>query len=162
MSDANLALLQELGIDKVEIINRVIEIIADKVSSDIEYDFKKSIKQKSEQIVEKRIGEIVDEATTKAFQPITVWGEKKGEPTTIRDMLENNVQNWWSAKVDNSGNPSTSYGGTPRAEWQAQKIVREVVTKEMQNELNAVIADAKVQLSKAMSDKLTEYLKKWR
>lgn len=65
--------------------------------------------------IERAINETMEKALDSDIQPVNVWGEKTGKPTSIRAALHERARGFWQEKVDNKGEKS-SYGGRPRYE----------------------------------------------
>lgn len=78
--------------------------------------------------INERVDAAIADVCSGPFVPTNRWGERKGEPQTLRELVADTAAKWFGEKVDSSGSRST-YGrdsDRPRAEWLAQKAVEEV------------------------------------
>lgn len=154
-------ILDYLNIDKEDIKQDIIDAVANRIADEIGRDIKTQLKAKSSAAVENLITEIVCDLAEKTFTPVDHWGEPKGEPTTIKDMMVKSIENWWSAKVDSSGNVSTSYSAKlTRSEYFANKVVSEYVNSKLHLEMKAIIEAGKDKVREAMAKSVTEQIKK--
>lgn len=100
--------------------------------------FKSTINQQVETALAAKLEEVMHQA----IQPVDIWGEKIGEPTTIRDALNTRAKEFWNTLVDASGNTAkVDYYNRDRfktrAEWMLGKIVSEKFSEEVkQNAVN--------------------------
>ena len=86
------------------------------------------------------------EETEKVLQqkivPVDIWGEAKGEPSTIREQLHKRALEYWEEPVEVDRNNRgryrvTSYGGTPRH----KVIFRDIATAAFEEAMKANISE---------------------
>jgi hypothetical protein len=114
-------------------------------------------------IIDERVGAVVDELLVKEFQPFDVFGDKTGEPTTIKEMLAKSLQTWWTAPVNEQGKsvPRTAYGHkTSRAEFLVNKIAKDVIDKDLSKELREFTSETKAEIRKQMTAAIAEIINK--
>lgn len=66
--------------------------------------------------------------------PVDIYGEKTGQPTTIRAVLAERAKVFWNVNVDTAGREQ-SYGGSPRH----QVMFREIINEEFKKAIAANI-----------------------
>lgn len=92
----------------------------------------------------------LDEMMSQVISPVNVWGEKTGEPTTIRDTLNAKAKEFWATLVDSNGAAvkpdSWSRNGKPRAEW--------LIGKVLQDEFMSLVKNNTAEILVAMKEKL--------
>lgn len=112
--------------------------------------------------IENAINEVMERALDDEIQPVNIWGEREGQPTTIRGALHERAKNFWHEKVDGKGEKST-YGGRPRYEHVLGIITaKEFDTQIKQNIINiaGAIKDAvRADFYKQVDEKLNEFFK---
>lgn len=112
--------------------------------------------------IEKAINSIMAKALDAEVQPVNIWGERQGKPTTIRDALHERARAFWQEKVDKDGKV-TSYGGVPRYEHVLSIITaKEFDAQIKQNIVNiaGAIKDAvRTDFYKQVDEKLNEFFK---
>lgn len=107
-----------------------------------------------EAVVAEKVPAIVSEALEGTFQPTTSWGEKKGEPTSMREVILKTATTWLSETVDGRG--EKNYNGVPRARWLMQQSVESVFNKELKAEVDKAAAEIKAGLVGKVSTAITE------
>ena len=149
--------LEEMGITKEELLELAANKIADgfEAHSDMEEYCKKKIHERIKEVFEYKLTQTVDafltETMTKLISeeivPVNIWGERAGNPTTIRAQIAERAKDFWEKKIGDDGK-ETSWGGTARHEVLLKKIVAEEFTKAVKDNVNEVVAAFKVALSK--------------
>lgn len=126
----------------------IIEAAADKLM-DTDYNVRSELREKVMQRYSQRINEKVEALITEAFElPIqrtTGWGEKKGEETTVREIIRETIEKYLKGKEMSQD----GYGRNPKS--LTQLIVNEtelVLSKEMK----ATVVEAK----KLVHEKVTD------
>jgi hypothetical protein len=159
--------LQQLGITKDEVLDRIVasvlrEGLFDEGYETAKREIVKGYKEGIQKAIDQTISATCAEALNTVFQPVNTWGEKTGEPTTVRDMFLKSCQDWWVMKVDSKGNPTRdSYGiRETMVEHHARKAVSEAVNNAMKAELQTVVADAKAKMAAAIGAYISEHIVK--
>ena len=81
------------------------------------------------------------------YQRVNSFGQREGEPTTIRAELENMIGGYWNTQVNSKGEPSSSsYGSITRAQW----MMTQLVASDFQGEMKQHV----VNLGGALKDRL--------
>lgn len=106
----------------------------------------------------------IDASITNGFEReytrITAWGERDGEPTTIRKELEKVIGAYWNEKVDRDGNKSSysSSNDLTRAEWLMSKMVADDFGDQMKRHVVNVGGAFKDQLRVSLHGTVNELL----
>ena len=138
----------ELAAEKVvEECRDIHETVSQLVSEMVRRQVAESIKK----TVEKAITEEVEKALREMVTPVDVFGDKTGEPTTIRASIVEQSRNYWLAKVDRKGQ-RTSYGGEPRAEYLMKTIASDEFGKQVKEHLPEIITGIKSALKKNLTE----------
>src|SRR5690606_35818020 len=107
----------QLGVSQEDLIERIVERLADGMHEHIADTVKRDVFEQ----VQKRIIPVIDAQITKEMevvlsqeiQPVTMWSERTGKQTTIREQLAERARVFWTVKVDDKGKEQ-SFGGAPR------------------------------------------------
>lgn len=75
--------------------------------------------------------------------PRDIWGDKTGEPTTIRNMLAARAKTFWLEKVDKEGNPTNSYGAIPRHQQMFGSIVQKEFAEAIKQDVVNIVGALK-------------------
>lgn len=161
------------GITKEEIIELAAQKLADqmadqeslsesvesKIEGRIEKLFATSLNAKVDAFLDKEMSAIL----SKEICPVDIYGERTGEPTTIKAVLAKRAREFWDIKVNEDGKPSDYYSTKPRHQWLFEKIVKEQFAEAVkQNITNLVgefknaISDSAVKITKEHIDKLIQ------
>lgn len=135
-----------IALDLASIHDAVIDRAVDRFFNE-HYDFSATLKaavakrideafaEKADAAIAEAVNAALDDGFNREFVRVTPWGEKQGEPTTVRKELERLLANFWQQKVDAQGRPSESYGAKTRAEYQLVRIAGEDFIKNLEQHL---------------------------
>ena len=106
-------------------------------------------------VADERIRSAVELAISEGFErtyfKVNSYGQRDGEPTSIRKELERLIGDYWNATVGRDGKPSSGYGNTlTRAEW----MITQLVAADFQGEIKQHI----INLGGSLKDKLRSEL----
>ena len=161
MTDKNA--LETLGIDKGYVTEQIISTVSIDIADRVYRDIKNDVIEQANKIIGKHINEIVEGVLDGIYQPVTTWGEAKGEPTTIRDEFEKAILAWWNQPVDEKGEPTTGYSSRPRSQYIAKKSISKIVDQELRAGLDKMIKDTKSQVKEGLKAVVGEKIDKvWR
>ena len=130
--------------------SRVDEIVSNRINKIIE----EKLESRIEQVLSDAMSNILDEEVT----PRNIWGEKQGEPTTIRAALSERAKEFWNVKVDAKGKPTGAYGGKPRHEWMMQESVKKEFDNAIKQNINEIVAGFKEAMRKDAGEWLGKYI----
>jgi hypothetical protein len=65
--------------------------------------------------IDDMLGDAMQQTLEESITPVNTWGEKVGEPTTLKAVIHERARDFWNTKVNKEGSPS-NYGGKPRWE----------------------------------------------
>ena len=160
----NNELLNALGVTQEELLKLAVEKLADMMADQEDmYDkTQEEISRRLDKLFAKRIDaalndflkEELDRLVSATVTPTDIWGEKIGEPTTIRDALIAKAKDYWATKVDSNGDPAkNNYGRSqPRSEWLMSKL--------LQTEFDAVVKQNIVNVLGALKESMREDIAK--
>lgn len=179
-------ILEQVGITKDELIDRIVEkalgITADykqtgeeswediPLSSVVDRKITEAIGNlvdTMKKTIQTRIDEImtreVEKVFTLPFQPVTRWGEKNGEETTIRDLIAKEADEYWKKVVNKNGEPITGYSldsGSIRAEHYARKVMTEYYNKELVETVKTMADELKKRIPATIGEEITKTVQK--
>jgi hypothetical protein len=122
----------ELNKEKIE--QAVVQSVADALiaDSDLESRIRSAVDARIDKHfksgADKRIEEAVNRAITDGLEHeycrVNSFGQREGQPTTVRKELEQMIAGYWNALVEKSGKPTDStYSSMRRAEWMMSQLV---------------------------------------
>lgn len=157
--------LEDIGITKDELLEKVAENIVSDLHDDAVRKIEQFIHEEIKTQIRSQVSAIIMDTARKtfdgAFQPVNCFGEKDGEPTTIREMFVQRAKEWWMQKVNSNGDPSTSYGSNKTmAQYHADKAMSEVTKEIMKSEFEPLILDARKKLAVAFTESVQELVTK--
>lgn len=129
-------------------------------------DYRDMMRREVEQAVERKVHEAVEaevpatvrEVLHAEFQPMDRWGEKKGQKTTIRDMVHDHATKWLEEMVDSKGQTGYSREGMHRTRlaWLVLHYVEESYNRELRTVVDTVTAEIKPALRDRLSVAVSE------
>lgn len=178
-------ILEQVGITKEEIIDRIVEkalgmtadykqtgeeswediplsSVVDKKITDAIGNLVGSMKKTIQERIEEIMTAEVEKVFTLPFQPVTQWGEKKGELTTIRDIIAKEASDYWNKIVDERGNPDNQYGNKQtRAVFHARQIMTEYYDKELVATVKEMAEDLKKKIPDTIAGEIVKTVGKY-
>ena len=150
----------DINIDKKELL----ELAAAKLAQmhyEEEQDYQwiaKRVDDKIHNVIHSRVNKAIDDALndllpkilTDKITPVNEWGEKAGEPKTIKDILHKKALNFWNEKVDDRGQPCTYHNAKTRAQklvqQEAAQAFHDAMHIEMKNHFEGIVKQLKESL----------------
>lgn len=149
--------IEELGITQEELQQRVVDAIVTSVCDDVEEDgasrFFRELKLEVQKQVTARVsialdaslGAAINDVLTGVYQPVNEWGEPKGKPTCLREMVQEKAARFVSETVDKDFKPST-YNAMPRIDRLVKDHVEKAVGHEIKSCLDKAVEEEKARL----------------
>lgn len=158
-----------MELDKTRIENAIIaevasdfvneESLSSKINKEVNNRIDALFKDKADAQIQAAIEDAIRNGFDREYCRISSWGERQGEPTTIRKELEKLISGYWNEKVDRNGKPSTSYGcENTRAEWLMMQLVAEDFKDNMRQHVVNVTAGLKDGLRKELHKTVNQLL----
>ena len=155
--------IQALGINPADlremVLDRAARMVADEAHrEDLNEYVKTEIRKRIESAftttlntqVDTLLSETLQKMIDTVVQPVDIWGDKVGEPTTIRTTLMEKARDFWLTKVDQTGKPNTtSYSSTTlktRAEWMIGNVVASEFAEHVKLHMTTILEALKVGL----------------
>ncbi len=139
--------LASLAESRIE--ERINSIISDKMRASMAATIDDKLQAEIEKVLQQKI------------VPVDIWGEAKGEPSTLREQLHKRALEYWEERVEADRNRRghykvTSYGGQPRHKVVFQDVAQQAFEEAMRANINEMVRafrDAmKADLAKVVSD----------
>lgn len=130
-----------------------------RVERGINDHLQKALRIKLDDNLERILNDVTAKLLSEQVIPVDIWGERKGEPTTIRDALAKRAQGFWEEKVDKDGKKS-DYSGKPRHQWIFEKVVGEEFTKSIKDNVESITKGFKEALRADAGQQLGNYIEK--
>lgn len=137
------------------------ESLRRRVDEAVQERINKHFEDTADERISKAVEDAIQNGFEREYQRVDHYGQRDGEPTTIRKELEKLVSAYWSEKVDpRSGKPSTSYGAISRADYIMTTICAEDFSATLQQSARDVTGALKdglrVQLAAQMDRMLND------
>ncbi len=139
------------GITREDVLNLAAQKLVEAYCGDpdLSETAERIVRDKINEVFAKRLNQTIDEALQREMEkilgqeimPVDIWGERTGNPTTIRAQLALKAKQFWEIRVDNDGR-EMSYG-TPRSEILMKKILKDEFTKAIKENADVILAEFK-------------------
>lgn len=116
------------------------EYIGERVSRLIDERIKTAIGEKMLNKVDTFLAAEMEKILRETITPVNIWGERDGEPTTLRDALAERARVFWDVKVDKDGQATASYYGTPRHQQLLKQLLNEEFTNAVRTNATEIVA----------------------
>lgn len=133
-----------------DVVNRASHLLLTKVSSDDYRPLRERVADIRDAVIREKVEPLIEEALTKSVQPTDAFGEPKGQPVTLREVIVKTTTEYLRK-------PKDSYGSSKNP---VQEFIRAEVEHAFKTELNKVVAAAKAEVLAAVkaqaADVITE------
>lgn len=149
----------DLNIDPKDVLNLAAQKVADAVlgehpdlfevvSSRIEDEINKIVTDEMRasmiEAIDKKLAEETEKVLQQKIIPVDIWGEGKGEPTTIREQLHKRALEYWEERVEPDRNNRgmyrpTSYGGQPRHKLIFKDVARDAFDEAIKENVTEMV-----------------------
>lgn len=121
----------------------------------------KALKEK----LDTEVSKMVQDTLAGTVQPTNEFGEKAGQPISLRERIATMVREWFEERVDNFGRPvsraSYEYGRAPtRAQHEVNRAVAEICGKTLTDAIAATVRELKAQVGDKVARTTTEAVKR--
>lgn len=115
--------------------------------------------------VDQKLAEETEKALQQRIVPVDIWGEGKGEPTTIREQLHKRALEYWEERVEpDRNNPGryrpTSYGGAPRHKLVFQDVAKTAFEEAIKANVTEMVKAFRDAMRKDASKVISEHIEK--
>jgi hypothetical protein len=127
--------------------NEVAHVVATTLIAEARTEVMNEVRSKIGDVVTEEIRDVVREAMAGPIQQRTPWGESKGTPQTILEMVRTSLE----AFLAGTGGGHDPYGNRKPANLRQliEEVTREVLSKELRQD----IAEAKKEINKAIQQR---------
>lgn len=126
--------------------DRAAETLLDGFDHDTKQQMRQAVYRSWSTAIEARIANLLDEVMGEPIQRTSTWGEAKGDPVTVKDMIRESLEKWMNAKTGGRGD----WGSQPQ---NLAQMIDSATRSAMDNELQSAVAKARKQVSDAVRDK---------
>jgi len=117
------------------------------VSKRIEDKVSALVPKNLEEVISKALNDAMQSILDETVQPVDIFGDRKGEPTTIRQALADRAKAYWLEKIDSNGRPCGRYGGgQPRCEVMLKEHLKDAFTVAIGENRNEIISSLRAAL----------------
>lgn len=132
-----------LKYDAQRMFDSIAQHAASNIVENIARDLKAEVTRSVKQQIDAQVGAIVSAALDTNIQPTNEWGEPKGKPLSLREMVGNSARNYLGVKVNKDGAESTYNADTTRLEFIVKKVVASEFDYRMQTEVKKAVEMAR-------------------
>lgn len=153
----NIKDLKSFGISQDQLLDLVVhKIIEDNwTNHDLSDALDLEISRRLDAMIAKSLNERIDETLKTAMDellqkkifPVDVWGDKTGEPTTLKEALTQKAQTFWQEKLNSEGK-LVSYGGKERFKFYIDKAVQNEFRKVVSENITDIVLAFKTVMKK--------------
>lgn len=95
--------------------------------------------------IDAQVGAKVAEVLDASIQPTNEYGEVKGKPTSLREMVGQAARDYLGTKVDKEGRASSYNAENTRLEYIVKKVVEKEIDYRLQTEIKKAVELARAQ-----------------
>lgn len=111
-----------------DLMSKVAHIIADRVSG---YDIRSTIESEIRNVASERAREVITEVLAGPIQRTDFYGNAKGDPTSVREMVMDEVDKWMKLPAGDGYRSAQTMGDA------LKKIVDEILRSELKGTIDA-------------------------
>lgn len=122
--------------------SQIVDALVEKIRHSEEYGFAAAVERARERMIVDALQPLLDEVMDSEFVPTNHYGEPKGEPMTMRELVVKEVEKWCN------GRGSFSSDGT-----NLEKMIKDAIGYSLSNEIKKEVDAAKTQIRNTVRDK---------
>lgn len=135
------------------IIEAAVERIIPK-DRDLRYELKDKVDKTFTKRVNERVEELVEEAFDAPIQRMTSWGDKQGDPTTVRELIRESLESWLRAP----GSGDRYSNGSKNLQDLITNSTKSLLDKDFTEYLKQIKENVRVTVHKAALEQAVKFL----
>lgn len=140
--------------DAEKMFDAIVSAAAHEIVEQARGDIRKAVTDEVRIAIQSSVGAIIEKTVNEPIQQHNLWGEKVGEPTTLKALIGQAAEGYLGAKVDERG--ETGYNAKQsRLDYIVKKNVESVIDYKMQHEIKkaveAAVAAAQMKVAEAVA-----------
>lgn len=140
-----------------------IQILQDKIDALIKETVTDEMRAGISEKIDAALQSEMEKALSQEIVPVDIWGEAKGEPTTIRQQLHKRALEYWEERVEKDRNNSgryrvTTYGGTPRHKLVFQDVAKDAFEAAMKENIGEMVKAFRDAMRKDAAEKVGKHI----
>ena len=144
----------QIQYDAELMFDAIARIAAHQIVEQSRGDIRKAVQDEVSLTIQSSVGEIIEKAVNEPIQQHNSYGEKVGEPTTLKALIGKAAEGYLGAKVNQRGETSYSANQT-RLDYIVKKNVEATIDYTMQKEIKqaveAAVAAAQLKVAEAVA-----------
>lgn len=142
--------------DAERMFDAIVRTAADQIVKKADGDIRKAVQDEVRIAIQSSVGAIIEKTVNEPpIQQRNLYGEKVGEPMTLKEIIGKAGENYLGARVNERGE-ACSYGGkSSRLDYLVKKNVESVIDYKMQKEIKqaveAAVAAAQLKVAEAVA-----------
>lgn len=154
----NITLELDVSQIEVEVIRQAAWSIQERIGDDIEREVRKQVVK----AVDEQVNQIVKSVLEREFTPVDQFGDAKGDPTSVKEIISKKAESFLSEVVDGSGKKADHYSSTkqPRTNYILGQLVSEAINTEAKNQIKVIAEQAKGKAMQQVAELLVKQLSK--
>lgn len=147
--------LEEVG-GTLNLRDSLAQEVARQLAARLEDEMRGVVRDTVKQVAAEKVAEIVDDVIHGEVSRTNQWGEKVGEPITLRALLVDQVKKQLTVKVDRRGTPTGGYDrdGQTYLNYVAGEAARDALRGELAEATKAAVADVKAKVTGIVAEEL--------
>lgn len=120
------------------------ETVSSRIEAEINSVITDEMRASMTETIDAKLAEETERVLQQKIVPVDIWGEAKGEPSTIREQLHKRALEYWEERVEPDRNNSgryrvTSYGGEPRHKVVFKDIAKDAFEQAMKANVTEMV-----------------------
>lgn len=141
--------------DAERMFDAIVRTAAHQIVEQERGDIRKAVHDEVRATIQSSVGAIIEKAVNEPIQQRNSYGEKVGEPTTLKALIGKAGEDYLGARVNERGEASGYGGKSSRLEYLVKKNVESVIDYKMQQEIKkaveAAVAAAQMKVAEAVA-----------
>ena len=135
--------------ERPDLESRILKIAATQLTDAIESQLLDQMQTAVIEAVTGKIGDVFLDVVDNPIKKTNAWGEPKGDPVSLREVILEHAQTWLAEKVDSRGERTRYHGdkGCPRIEFIVRKVIQDEFNSLMQEEIKQLREIARAEIA---------------
>ena len=145
----------QIQYDAEKMYDSIVRIAAHQIVEQSRGDIRKAVQDEVRATIQSSVGEIIEKAVNEPTQQHNGYGEKVGEPTTLKALIGKAAEGYLGAKVNERGEAGGYQANQSRLDYIVKKNVEATIDYTMQKEIKqaveAAVAAAQLKVAEAVA-----------
>lgn len=128
-----------------EMFDAIVRAASERIVEGTQRDLRAAVAKSAQEQIDAQVGAVVSGVLDGMIQPTNEWGEAKGAPMSLREMVGKTARDYLGTKVNKEGVASSYDANTTRLNYLVSQVVAKEFDYRMQSEVKKAVELARAE-----------------